>query len=132
MRNNERRLSRAALDKFKVTDDKLELFISYYKEDEIAVAGIKQTGNSESKMNSVTDILSVYIDDNLLIDIRWMLTQNPNTGQKGLITEIAIDSLTAGMHKLRIDKQAWGVIRKEVRFVENWDVITFQKVVNSP
>jgi len=131
-RNNERRIPRAAIDNFKVTDDKFELFVSYYKEDEIAVAGIKQMGSYNAKMNNVTDILAVYIDDSLLTELNWMLTQNPNTGQKGLITEIAIDSLTAGMHDLRIDKQAWRVLRKKIRPVEKWDVIPFEKIVNSP
>ena len=135
LRDTKLRNSRAALEQFKITDNKLELFISYYKEDIYTIEELQdrpelaqQAGISpDSSAINIPDLYKIFIDDQPITDLQWYITDNLHTNQKGLITTITIDSLANGYHELKLDKLFWRKNKKKIKEIENWDVIPFVK-----
>ncbi len=135
LRDPEIRHSRAALEQFRITDNKLELFISYYKEDIYTIEELQNSSEHAKKAGispdssaiNIPDLYKIFIDDQPVIDSQWYITKNLHTNQKGLITTIIIDSLESGYHELKLDKLNWHIEMETMKKIENWDVIPFVK-----
>ena len=135
LRDHKMRHSRAALEQFRITGNKLELFISYYKEDIYTIEELhnsselaKQAGILlDSSAINIPDLYNIFIDDQPVTDLEWYFTMNLHTNQKGLITTITIDSLASGYHELKLDKLVWRMNKKKIKEIEKWDMIPFVK-----
>jgi len=135
LRDTEYRHSRAALEQFRITDNKLELFISYYKEDIYTIdelqsnlkLAVKPGVLPDSSVDNIPDLYKIFINDQPVTDLQWYITKSLHTNQKGLITTITIDSLANGYHELKLDKLIWHTKKKKIKKIENWDIIPFIK-----
>lgn len=134
-KKNELRIPRAALSTFSVENDKLELYISTYKSDENLVRNVKEKfevyndlmpGSDINKLDS-TGLYQIFIDDELVTIDDWLLIKGVYNSQKFLVAEIPTDSLSNGIHTLKIKRLKWRSSNKKLELVENWANIPFKK-----
>lgn len=147
-RDSRFRIHKATVDRFRVDDDSFELFISYYKYDEYTVEKIENDYTTYWKFLSeadstdmyvstetdstnilLSDLYQVKIDSRRILGLKWYLTENIPTGQKGLVTTIPLDGIESGYHELKIEKTIWS--NKDDGFIlkDRWEIIPFEKQI---
>ncbi len=132
--DKELRISKAAIDRFWITRNNVELFLSFYKDDLYTVENLNENPSSISKLDikidsldiGIQSIYQIYIDDKMISDTQWYSAKTTDTNQKGMITKIPIDSLSSGYHELKIDKVYWINKDREIQLIKNWDRIPFE------
>lgn len=135
LRDRDLRIPKAAIDKFQILDNKLKLFIGYYKEDLFTVKKLKEKPGllnefkivPDSSGIKITDLLKLSIDGKNVYGLNWYIINQVQTGQKVLTTDIDLENITEGYHELKIDKFRWSVDKKKLKLIENWDIIPFEK-----
>jgi len=134
-RNEKLRHGRAFINDFRIEDDRLDLFISFYKRDIFTaelfndnpeIVKKAAVNYYQSEKFNMSDLYEITIDDSLVTSLKWYSTTLQYTDQKGLITSIPLDDYSDGYHELRINKLYWKISRKELEIIENWDVIPFE------
>ncbi|MBU8921175.1 MAG: hypothetical protein KOO63_05085 [Bacteroidales bacterium] len=134
LRNQKLRIPRATIDRFQVTDDKMELFISFYKEDIYTIKKLENDRElarefnvgSDSTRVGLPELYEVTIDDTPVTGLRWYSIDNTYTSQKGIVTKIPLGALRHGYHELRINKILWDINDSEMIRIVNWDAIPFE------
>ncbi|HPR62766.1 MAG TPA: hypothetical protein PK014_00975 [Thermoanaerobaculia bacterium] len=133
-RNPTVRIQRAAIDEFQVEGSTLNLFLSFYKNDNYNL-GILKHNTEARKTFEITkdvkhlippDLFQIDIDDLPLHPSQWYRTEHPLTHQTGWITEIDVSMLEPGPHMLTINKIVYKLGRKKFLLVEPWDLIPFE------
>jgi hypothetical protein len=139
LRNQELRISKATIDRFRVIDDSVELFISFYKEDIYTIKELEHDPESAQKFGvgsdstkiSLPDLYKVTIDDRLIAGLKWYSVDNIGTGQKGIMTKIPLRTLKHGYHELKIDKIFWKISKKKMKRIVSWGAIPFETEISS-
>lgn len=131
-RNNERRVQKACIDEFKITDKKLDLFISKYKDDNRTIRKIKEDSTFSDSIfplksleTLLVDLIQISIDDVSMDSLIWYHTELNHLNQKGYQYSIPINHLSNGLHKIQINKIVWN--EKNIKNVKGWDIIYFEK-----
>ena len=132
-RNNERRVQKACIDEFKIIDEKLDLFISKYKDDNRTIRKIKEDSTFSDSIFPlksletllVNDLIQISIDDVSMDSLIWYHTELNHLNQKGYQYSIPINHLSNGLHKIQINKIVWN--EKKIKNVKGWDIIYFDK-----
>jgi hypothetical protein len=133
-RDENLRISKAAIDQFWITGNSVELFLSFFKDDLYTVNNLTKNPASLSKLDfkidsldiNIQSIYQIYIDDKMIPELSWYGANNPSINQKGIITRIPIDSFSSGYHELKIDKIYWINENKQIQLIKNWDIIPFE------
>jgi hypothetical protein len=135
LRNNEIRISKAAIDAFELEKNYPELLISEYKADEVTIEKIISRYDEIIKLGfkidtsnfNMSDLHQIYIDSILIPDLKIFRVKNHVTGQEGLKSLLPIEGLNVGYHTIVINKLIWNRLFHEFRVVKNWDQIPFYK-----
>ncbi|MCK5145321.1 hypothetical protein KAR48_01120 [bacterium] len=133
-RDKDLRISKATIDRFRILDNEIELFISFYKEDLYTLKKMQKDPmlfqdfylSPDSAKIALSDIYKICIDEIILSDLKWYSIKNIHTNQKGIKTRIPLDKIENEYHELKIDKIYWSVKKKKVKIIENWAVIPFE------
>jgi hypothetical protein len=133
-RDENLRISKAAIDQFWITGNSVELFLSFFKDDLYTVNNLTKNPASLSKLDfkidsldiNIQSIYQIYIDDKMIPELSWYGANNPSINQKGIITRIPIDSFSSGYHELKIDKIYWINKNRKIELIKNWDRIPFE------
>jgi len=139
IRDEKLRISKASIDQFWINNNTLELFISYYKEDLYTVQNLQEDISPLKELNikfdssnvSTRSLYQIYIDDKKITDLRWYVSENNKTDQKGIITTIPLDTLNNGYHELKLNKILWINKKKKIELIKNWDIIPFELEKNA-
>ncbi|MFC1564248.1 hypothetical protein ACFL6G_04890 [candidate division KSB1 bacterium] len=134
-RDMELRIPKATIQRFYVSDNKLGLFVSFYKEDSYTLKQLEIRRELMKKLEIKADttgiplyrIYSISVGDSILPELKWYSTKNSQTGQKGITTAIEIGSLDIGYHELKIDKLYWEITGDSLVHIDKWIVIPFEK-----
>jgi hypothetical protein len=135
LRNNDVRISKAAIDAFELGKSYSELLISEYISDEITIGKIANRYDEIKKLGfridttnlSVADLHHIYIDSVFIGDLQTFMVKNEATGQKELKYLLPTDYLNGGFHTIFIKKLVWNRYVKKFRVVDSWDQIPFHK-----
>ncbi len=135
LRNNEIRISKAAIEDLKLINNFPELLIGEYKSDEVTIEKISSRFDEIRKLGfivdtsnpGVADLYQIYIDTLQIHDLKIFRFKNQVTGQRGLKTILSIDGLDAGYHTIFINKLIWNRNIRKFMVVKNWDQIVFYK-----
>jgi len=133
-RDNKTRISKAAIEKFWIKENKIELFVGSYKEDVYTIRNLRENPSSLNKLDinadssgiSINDLLQIFINNKKISGLRWYGANNLHTNHKRFLTTIPLDSLSNGYHELKINKILWINKKKEMKSVNNWDKIPFE------
>ena len=137
-RDNKVRISRATLDKFRVADNNIQLFISFYKEDLFTLRNLIEDPASLKELDVAIDsaniemksLYSIYIDETPIPDVKWYGIDKIYPDQKGIIINIPTKGINPGYHELKIDKIYWINKKKKIKQIKNWDIIPFELQTN--
>ena len=132
-RDQDRRISKAAIQSYELNNDFLRLFISDYKTDEVTLRKIKENYNVLKESDfpvdttnlNVISLFQISIDSVEIAGNDWFQTSIHLTRQKGKLCNIPITGLEKGNHTLRIKKLIWDRIKNDFKVADNWDVISF-------
>ncbi len=135
LRDNEFRIPKAVLNEFHVTGRRIELFISFYKEDLFTLKQINKNPSliekyfdfSGTEIKSLQDLYRITLDGKMVPELRWYSKKLNETGQRGYISAIPVDNLETGYHELKIDKILWVVKGDSLLLVKDWIAIPFEK-----
>lgn len=134
-REPRRRVSRATLSTLRTAEDRLALFVAYYREDEYTLTVLsrdpalrEKTGVTPGDDLWVHDLHTVSIDGTVLPDLDWVFTEHPTTGQPGFTATIPVSSLTPGFHTITVEKHLWDVTEKELLDIDPWASLPFERV----
>lgn len=136
-RDKKLRFQKATIDRFRVTDNEIKLFISFYKEDIYIIEKLqnnpklcRQSGikSDSTKKINISDLYEIMIDNKAVTGLRWYNTENIYTNQKVIITTIPLDTIISGYHELKINKIYLRTLRKKIKLIKNWDIILFEVV----
>ncbi|MCK4765646.1 MAG: hypothetical protein KAW12_25830 [Candidatus Aminicenantes bacterium] len=133
-RDQKLRIPKAAIDRFRVTDNAIELFIGFYKEDMYTIKKLKNNPEFLKKFEIKADKAGMYlhdlykivVDDKIIPGLKWYSTDHKHTNQAGIITKIPLDTLTNGYHELKINKVYWSTNKKKMKLIDNWEIIPFE------
>lgn len=135
-RDGRLRIQRATLGSYQVGEPAVELFVALYEDDEYtlevmaerpqlrAALGLEMAGEALT----VASLCSVLVDGEIQTGLRWRRAEHPRTGQRGLVARIPVRHLPAGIHRLRVRKLLWSVVKGEMRHLERWQVLPFEVV----
>jgi hypothetical protein len=133
-RGNGLRVQRAVLDSFLIEKDYVELNISSYRYDEILLRDIHANydkykaimpGIEPDKLNQA-NLYKVFIDNEPIRVNDWFLNKDSDHSQKFLTAYLPVDSLSAGLHTLKIERVSWRKKEKDFVLLENWISIPFK------
>ena len=135
LRDQELRIPKAAIKKFQIKDNKLELFIGYYKEDLFTIKKFEENLElmkefeiePDSSGVKLTDLLELNIDGENVSGLNWYMINKVQTDQKVFKTDIPVENISKGYHELQINKVYWSIKKGQMELVENWDIIPFEK-----
>lgn len=134
LRDQKLRVPKATIGHFRITGNTTRLFVSSFKEDMYTLRKLKADRDLLTKYGiekkaeelNDTDLYTITIDNTEVTGLRWYITENVHTSQKGIITTIPLDSLDDGPHRLKIDKLYWSMWKNKMRKIENWELIPFE------
>jgi len=134
LRNKKLRIPKATINQFRMTEKKLKLFVSFYKNDVYTVEKIQKNPSllkehgmeSENHQKTLPDLYHIMIDDISISGLRWYEAENQHTDQKGFFTSIPLNNLNRGYHELRIDKVLWRFKKEKLKLIKNWQIIPFE------
>ncbi len=135
-RNNDLRVSKAAIGKFWIDQQDIKLFISYFREDSYTLGNLKSDITPLKKFHNVEDsvtvseksIYRIFIDDTEITELNLYGSELPENRQKGRISRISAANLGKGYHELRISKLLWFNKNKNPEFLDKWEVIPFELI----
>lgn len=131
-RDNELRVKKATIQDFHVVDD-LEVFISWYKGDEITLTKANELTNefkllidsAQSTSSNINTLFRFYIDSVEIKDAVFINALNSDN-QKGILVQFN-QKIEPGLHNLTINKIVWIPIINKFKIVSPWDEILFYK-----
>ncbi|PLX21699.1 MAG: hypothetical protein C0599_07510 [Salinivirgaceae bacterium] len=133
-RNNNLRVKRATIESY-IVDEKIELFISYYKVDEWILRKAKErkeefyelTEDPLQKEIIIPMLYKVYIDSTPINDLEWVLTRHKHTNQKGMYVLIDDLNIPKGLHRIIINSVYFSRRADELKMMSPWEEILFYK-----
>lgn len=134
LRTKKLRISKATIKKFRVSEEHLDLFISFYKNDLYSVKNLKRNPAFLKKHDfkvraghiTLPDLYRIKIDDRIISGLRWYEKDNQHTDQRGIYSFIPLNNLTSGYHELHIDKVIWKYRKKKLKLIKDWLIIPFE------
>ncbi len=134
LRNQKLRIPKATINQFRIEDNTIRLFISFYKEDIYTIPKLQNNSmflkefdiKSDSTNINLGDLYKITIDDKAISGLRWYSIDNTYTNQKGIMTTISLDNIESGYHELKINKVLWIIKKKEMKLINNWVNIPFE------
>lgn len=131
----QKRFGRIFLPSEEIEGDVLRVGLSRYEEDEKLLKQIK-SGYSQTldtlgwhDLEEIPDLHRIYIDDSLIAVDSWRKQRLEVSGQKIFQTIIPIDSLTRGIHQIRVEKLVlhfdFMSNEPEIRLLKNWALVDF-------
>jgi len=62
----------------------------------------------------IQDLHRILLDGVAVDGLQWYFIRHAKTGQPGFTTRIPLDSVSAGFHELKIQKQIWNLSQKKM------------------
>lgn len=134
----QKRYGRVFLPSEEMDSELLRLGLARYVEDEKILKRIKEEfGQTLESLNwqaldEPADLHRIYIDDQLVSVEFWRKQRLEVSGQKVYQTLIPIESLSSGVHRLRVEKLTlhFDLMSNtpEIKQLENWAVVDFIKL----
>jgi hypothetical protein len=118
----DKRVHRAQINSFYVKDNLLEVFLADYRWDRKVFDQQNQDSTLAYRIHALVDL---RIDGLPIESPQWFKVNHAETGQRGWIGVVQLDSLDVGLHELRIDKTTWDYLEEEVIDFETWCQIPF-------
>jgi len=134
LRNEKLRVQRATIDRYRQSGRRIRLFVARYEQDAYTVEKVKKSEELRKKTGVngpldelwIQDFISVWIDDQRVVGLKWVYTRHQETRQWGFETLIPLDGVTPGDHTLKIQKWLWEVRKDKLKHLDPWAVIPFE------
>ncbi|MEP0712728.1 MAG: hypothetical protein ABJ333_02910 [Algoriphagus sp.] len=132
-----KRYPRAFIPSEVLSDDVLQLGVSRYEDDAKMVDHIQREFNDQlaslgwHEVNQSSDLLRLYIDEEVVENVPWSKVRLPMTGQKIYQSLHFIEDLPSGTHTLRVEKLilSYDLVsnKPEIKKLQNWAKFEFIK-----
>ena len=132
-RNKNLRINKATIKDYYVSGQRLDIEISYFKDDEYTLTLLKENPKlldefklkaNENELN-LFDLIKFSIDNEIVEPRLEMVMKVEKTNQILYHYSIVVDELDIGNHNLVIDKLNWNLSKKIINRIENWVNIPF-------
>jgi hypothetical protein len=135
---SEKRYARAYAESIQIDGDTYKLGLPYYVEDEKSLQELVDRDSKKldslqwGELEELTDLYRFYLDEQLIDPQGWIAVQSQSSGQKRFETVLRLDTLSAGIHSLRVEKVVMDYssfsLSPKFSYLENWSFFEFIKL----